>query len=1036
MATLLHRDPFTANDVRVRPGDTPPDYAAALARDLRAEISGEVRFDSGARALYATDASNYRQVPIGVVVPRSAEDIISAIAICRNYGAPVLARGGGTSLAGQCCNVAVVFDCSKYFNSIVALDPDRRQARVQPGVVLDWLRDAANRHGLTFGPDPATHNHNTLGGMIGNNSCGVHSVMAGKTEENVDELDILTYDGLRMRVGPTSNEQLEQIIYQGGRRGEIYAGLKRIRDVYADQIRQRYPDIPRRVSGYNLNELLPENGFHVARALVGTECTCVFVLEATVRLVHNPPARSLLVLGYPDIFSAGDHVPEVMAAKPIGCEALDELLISNMKVKGLDLKDLPLLPKGKGWLLVEFGGETKGESDAAAHRLMDSLKGKPDAPSMNLFDDPAQEKLIWEIREAGLGATAWVPGQHVTWEGWEDSAVPPDRVGAYLRDLKKVYDKHHYIGALYGHFGQGCIHTRVTFDFESAEGIRNYRSFMEDATDLVVRYGGSISGEHGDGQSKAEFLVKMFGPELIQAFREFKSLWDPQWKMNPGKVVEPYRIDQNLRLGPDYRPTEPETHFHYLQDGGSFNQATLRCVGVGECRRHQKGTMCPSYRATMEEMHSTRGRAHMLFEMAQGEVIRDGWKSQEVFDALDLCLSCKGCKGDCPVNVDVATYKAEFLSHYYEGRLRPRHAYSMGMVHEWARLASLVPEIANLVGSAPGLGDLVKLIAGLTHERPLPRFARQTFKSWLRHRTGRGRRLHSTNRVILWADTFNNYFHPEVAAAAVEVLEGAGFEVLVPAAHLCCGRPLYDFGMLDRARQLLENTLHTLRSAIEAGVPMVGLEPSCVTVFRDEMADLMPHDEDAKRLRRQTFSLAEFLAWKAPGYRPPALRRKVIVHGHCHQKAILGTDSEQKLMHDMGLEAQFLDDGCCGMAGSFGFEPHKHGLSMQVGELGVLPKVRDAARDTLIVADGFSCKTQIAQSTNRQALHLAQILQMAAKEGVQGTPGDYPERQWLSVPRNDRYLREAITAGAGLLLGGALYLMMRNGKSGAGAKWG
>ncbi|HUO29961.1 MAG TPA: FAD-linked oxidase C-terminal domain-containing protein [Bryobacteraceae bacterium] len=1024
MASLLsniNNNAFHTTDSRHRAGDVAPGYAAELAGDLRAQIAGEVRFDAGSRALYSTDGSNYRQIPIGVVIPKTVDDVVATLATCRRYGAPVLARGGGTSLAGQCCNVAVVLDCSKHLNRILWLDPARKQAQVEPGVVLDWLRTAANHHGLTFGPDPATHNHNTLGGMIGNNSCGVHSVMAGKTEENVDELDILTYDGQRMSVGPTSEGELAQIISQGGRRGEIYAGLKRIRDTYGRLIKQRYPDIPRRVSGYNLNELLPENGFHVARALVGTECTCVFVLSAVVRLVPNPNARTLLVLGYPDIYAAGDHVPEVMAGRPIGCEALDEMLIHNMRIKGLDVRDLKLLPEGKGWLLVEFGGDNKEESDASAHRLMEALQGKRDAPSMRLYQDQEQEKLIWEIREAGLGATAWVPGEHVTWEGWEDSAVPPEKVGAYLRELKRLYDQHGYNGALYGHFGQGCIHTRVTFDLQSAEGIRNYRSFMDAATDLVVRYGGSISGEHGDGQSKAEFLHKMYGEELMQAFRDFKSIWDPEWKMNPGKVIDAYAIDQNLRLGLDYRPTEPETHFHFLQDGGSFNQATLRCVGVGECRRHEKGTMCPSYRATMEEMHSTRGRARMLFEMAQGEVVRDGWKSEEVFDALDLCLSCKGCKGDCPVNVDVATYKAEFLSHYYEGRLRPRHAYSMGLIHWWAGLASLAPELANLLGSAPVVNTWLKTLGDIAPQRPLPKFARQTFRSWFRLRRKRG----SGQKIILWPDTFNNYFHPEVAAAAVEALEAAGYDVQIPGANLCCGRPLYDFGMLDRAKGVLSRTLRVLRREIEEGVPVIGLEPSCVTVFRDEMPDLLPHDEDAKRLRAQTFTLAEFLQKKAPHYQPPKIERKALLHVHCHEKAVIGKEDESDLLRKMGLDVTLLDDGCCGMAGTYGFEPAKYDLSLKIGELGVLPKVRAAEKDTLIIADGFSCKTQIAHETDRQALHLAQVLRMAAVEGPHHVDGQYPEQRWLKLQRNDGYVREFITAGAGLAAGALLWAALR-----------
>ena len=1015
MASILEEHRIVTS--RRRPDDKPAEYAGDLARDLAREIEGEVRFDAGSRALYSTDGSNYRKVPVGVVIPKSIDDVVTTVALCRRYHAPILARGGGTSLAGQCCNAAVVMDFTKYLNRLIDIAPGEKRARVQPGIVLDTLRNEAHRYGLTFGPDPATHNHNTLGGMIGNNSCGAHSVMAGKTEENIEELEILTYDGLRMRVGATNEDELEQIIQAGGRRGEIYAGLKALRDRYAREIRRRFPKIPRRVSGYNLPELLPENGFHVARALVGTECTCVLTLEATVRLVWNPPGRTLLVLGYPNIFEAGDHVPDVMHFKPIACEALDDLLIQNMKIKGTHVQDLQLLPEGKGWLLLEFGGHNKAESDEAARKLMTKLKGKSGAPTMKLFDDAEEEKTVWEIREAGLGATAWVPGEHVTWEGWEDSAVPPDRVGDYLRDLHRLYQKHKYFGALYGHFGQGCIHTRISFDLETAVGLENYRSFMEEATDLVVRYGGSISGEHGDGQSKAEFLGKMFGDEILEAFREFKSIWDPEWKMNPGKVVDPYRIDENLRLGLDYRPPEAETHFHFSQDNSSFSQATLRCVGIGECRRHHKGTMCPSYRATMEEMHSTRGRAHLLFEMIQGEVLKDGWKNEAVFDSLDLCLSCKGCKGDCPVNVDMATYKAEFLSHYYEGRSRPREAYSMGLISEWARLASLAPELVNFVTQTPGLNELAKRIGGIAPERKLPPFASQTFQSWFHHRTAQPL---GGAKVLLWPDTFNNYFHPEIAAAAVEVLEAAGFDVVVPRRHLCCGRPLYDYGMLSLAEQWLRDTLTAMRPYLDSGTPIVGLEPSCAAVFRDELIDLFPHDEDAKRLHQQTFTLAEFLEKKAPDFRPSKLARKALVHGHCHQKAVIGMGAEKEVLGKLGLQVQLLDEGCCGMAGSFGFEEKKYELSQKVGELGVLPAVRSAPKDDLVIADGFSCRTQIEQGTDRRALHLAQVLQMALRQKRTPLRGDYPERGRFLLKRNDGRGRELAMAGWGLAVGGGL----------------
>jgi FAD/FMN-containing dehydrogenase/Fe-S oxidoreductase len=948
--------------------------AKALAGELRRKIRGEVRFDDGSRALYATDASNYRQVPIGVVIPRDADDVIQAIEIARKFGAPVLARGGGTSLAGQCCNVAVVLDTSKYMNRILELDPETKRARVLPGVVLDSLRNAANQHGLTFAPDPSTHNHCTLGGMIGNNSCGVHSVMGGKTDENVEELEILTNDGLHMRVGQTSEEELDKIISEGGRRGEVYAKLRALRDKYADLIRSRYPNIPRRVSGYNLNYLLPENGFDVAKALVGSECTCVMVLEATVRLVHNPPARSLLVLGYEDVYSAADHVMEVLVHKPIGLEGLDDRLIKDMKALGLHPEDVALLPEGNGWLLVEFGGDTKEEADAQAHDLMKEVGKTKKPPTMKLFDDEREEKMIWKVRESGLGATAHVPNKKITWEGWEDAAVPPEKLGNYLRDFRKLLERFNYEGDLYGHFGQGCIHTRTDFDLETHDGIKQFRSFLESAADLVLSYGGSLSGEHGDGQSRAWLLPKMFGPGLIEAFREFKSIWDPEWRMNPGKVVDAYDVTENLRIGTDYRPADVTTHFRWPKDQGSFPRAILRCVGVGDCRRGSDGTMCPSYRVTMEEKHSTRGRARLLWEMLQGKVITDGWKSEAVKESLDLCLACKGCKGECPVTVDMATYKAEFLSHYYKGHLRPIHAYAFGYIDRFARLAAIAPGFANFFTQTQGLSGIAKSIAGIPQQRKIPAFAGQTLKQWFSKRKPK----HVSKReVMLWPDTFNNHFFPDTAKAAVEVLEAADYQVAVPDEPLCCGRPLYDFGMLDRAERLLKRILSVLRYKIAEGIPVVVLEPSCLAVFRDEMVNLLPDDEDAKRLSEQTFLLSEFLEKKVNYYKPPKLARTALVHGHCHQKALMGMGSDESVLSKLGLDFETVDSGCCGMAGSFGFEKEHYDVSLNVGELVLLPAVRKATDDTLIVANGFSCREQITQTTGRQALHLAQVIQMA-----------------------------------------------------------
>ncbi len=955
--------------------------ASELEHELRRTVSGEVRFDRGSRALYAADASNYRQIPIGLVVPRDDDDVIATVAACRKYSAPVLPRGAGTSLAGQCCNVAVVLDFTKCMNQILELDPGARTARVQPGVVLDRLRERAEIHHLTFGPDPSTHSRCTLGGMIGNNSCGTHSLLAGKTVDNVEELRVLLYDGTELNVGATPEAELSSFIARGGRGGGIYAKLRTIRDQYAPLIRARYPKIPRRVSGYNLDQLLPENGFHVARAIVGSEGTCVTVLEAKLRLIHSPQYRTLIGLGYPDVFIAAEQVPAILEFGPIGLEGFEGRIVDGLRKKGTP--NLELLPEGRGILLVEFGCDDPSQAQALAHKLADRFGQCSGVPDIRLYTD-SQAKWVWKIRESGARAAAAAPGAPPEWEGWDDAAVAPEKVSAYLRDIRKLLDEYNYNAAFYGHFGHGCIHMRVSFDLESESGIRNYGEFVERAADLVVSYGGSLSGEHGDGQSRGALLPKMFGPELVKAFGEFKTAWDPDNKMNPNKVVNAYLPTENLRLGADYKPHESKTHFHFPDDGGSFAKATVRCVGLGECRKTHAGAMCPSYMVTLEEQHSTRGRAHMLFELLQGEVVRDAWHDEHVKKALDLCLSCKACKSECPTNVDIATYRAEFLSHYYEGKSRPWHAHFFGRIDRWARLASVAPRSANFLSHAPGFGHLLRSFLGLPKERNLPRFAGHTFQSWARTRkvSAPHASTHSTDKrsVILWADTFTNYFHPEIGRAALEVLEEAGFQVRVPQSHLCCGRPLYDFGMLDQAKKYLIRVLQSLAAEIDAGVPVVVLEPSCASVFRDELRGLFPKDPRAARLRERTFLLSEFLHCHAGGYKPPALNRKVLLHGHCHHKALMTLSAEEALLRSMGVELESLDSGCCGMAGAFGFEREKYEISRAIGERVLLPAVRRAAPETLIASDGFSCREQIAQLTGRRAFHLAEILKLAATQ--------------------------------------------------------
>jgi FAD/FMN-containing dehydrogenase/Fe-S oxidoreductase len=969
--------------------------AAALEAELRRTVRGEVRFDSGTRALYATDASNYRQVPIGLVIPKDAEDVERTLAACRLFGAPVLSRGGGTSLAGESCNAAVVMDFSKYMNGIVEVDWDGKKARVQPGCVNDDLRQKAEERHLTFGPDPATHDRNTFGGMIGNNSCGMHAQMAGKTEENVEGLEIVTYDGLRMHVGPTSDEELSRIIAAGGRKGEIYAALKALRDKYADQIRARFPSIPRRVSGFPLNELLPENGFNVARSLVGTESTCATILEATVRLVPSPPHRVLLMLGFPDLPTAGDYVPFCDAHEPIALEGIAESMFHYMELKGKAGTGREMFPDGKGWLICEFGGDTKEEASSKARGLMTAFAGRSDAPTMKLVDDHGQQAQLWAFRDEALGSTSKIPNQADYYPGWEDSAVDPKRLGDYLRKFQAMLDEYGYEGSLYGHFGQACVHVSINFDLFTAEGIAKYREFVTKMAHICVEHGGSLSGEHGDGQSRGELLPIMYGDELVQAFWEFKSIWDPQHKMNPGKVVHPYKLDQNLRWGTAYEPWEPKTHFTFADDHGSFAFAANRCVGTGKCRKHDSGTMCPSYMATKEEAYSTRGRARLLFEMLEGNPMENGWQDETVKDALDLCLSCKGCKGECPVNVDMATYKAEFLSHYYEHKPRPLAGYAFGLMYWWARIAAFAPGIVNALTQTPGLRDLAKAVASVAPQRRIPLFAPQTFRAWFAARAPHTQPA-PMGEVILWPDTWNNHFHPATAQAAVDVLEDAGFRVTIPAMQLCCGRPLYDYGMLDLAARMLRQILDALRPQIRAGVCVVGLEPSCISVFRDELVNLLGPDEDAQRLKAQTYLLTEFLAKKAPEYVPPRLERKAIVQEHCHQKAILDTSGERKLFDAMGLRYELPDSGCCGMAGPFGFDAAHLEVSLAVGERVLLPKVREADDTTIIVANGFSCREQIAQTTNRQALHPAQVLKMAIDDSGKPSNGAFPELRYMS----------------------------------------
>jgi len=973
-----------------------------LEARLKARLRGDVLFDTGSRALFAADASNYRQLPIGVIYPRDAVDVQAAMDACHSTGAAVLPRGAGTSLAGQTANVAVVFDFSRYMNALQGIDPTARLAVVEPGIVLDHLRDAAERHHLTYAPDPATHSRCTLGGMIGNNSCGTHGLLGGKVVDNVESMDLVLYDGTHLTVGPTSPGQLEKHIRHGGRVGEIYTGLARIRDRYSDLIRARFPRIPRRVSGYNLDELLPESHFNVARALVGSEGTCATVVSATLNLTDSPPHRVLTALGFPDAFLAADAVPQVLEHGPIGLEGFDGLLLDFMRRKGLAVDEVALLPPGNGFLLVEIGAWTAEEAQAKTEALVRAVQTWSSAPTARTYsaEDAAH---VWHVRESALGATVFVPGEPEGWEGWDDSGIPPEHLGAYLRQLAALMREYGYRSPLYGHFGQGCVHLRINFDFRSEEGLRKFREFLDRAADLAISFGGSLSGEHGDGQARAALLPKMFGPELMQAFLEFKALWDPTNHMNPGKLVDPVRVYdpiENLRHGPDpagHNHTPLETHFVFASDQGSLERATERCVGVGACRNTKDGVMCPSYRATGEEQHSTRGRARLLWEMLAGALRDEGFQSEAVHDALDLCLSCKACKTECPVQVDMTAYKSEYLAQRYKGRLHPLHHYVFGFADKLARLGSLTPALTNLVLTGPLTSPLIKHIVRVAQPRQLPSLAPKNYtksrksnaplptnpgapgleKTWESTDPSRCEaQLAPPQVVLLWPDTWNNYYHPQSLQAAEQVLTEAGFAVRTPAKHICCGRALYDFGHLDIARSYLANVLYTMAPEIEAGLPFIFLEPSCASVFKDELPELFPNDPRAKRVREQVWLLADWLAARAPDFVNGRLAgQNILVHGHCHHKAVFGgPKSEIALLRQAGATVTPIESSCCGMAGPFGFEADKFELSRTIANLSLIPAVESASADTVIVADGFSCREQIHQLGHRQALHFAEVL--------------------------------------------------------------
>ncbi|WP_399138831.1 FAD-binding and (Fe-S)-binding domain-containing protein [Streptomyces sp. NBUA17] len=953
-----------------------------LEAALRRAVGGEVAFDVTSRALTTMDASNYRRVPLGVVAPRDADDVAAVLDVCRERGVPVVARGGGTSIAGQATGTGVVLDFTRHMNRLVGLDPEARTAVVQPGLVLDRLQRSAAPHGLRFGPDPSTHSRCTLGGMIGNNSCGSHSVAWGTTADSVGELSVVTARGRRLRLGRE---------WAGAP-----AGLRDLVDGDLARLRTGFPDLPRRISGYALDALLPENGADVARSFCGSEGTLGVVTEAVVRLVEAPRARALAVLGYADEAGAAEAAAGLLPLGPLTVEGMAADLVPSTEG----------LPRGGAWLFVETGGDTGAQARARAEAVVRAA----DVVDALVVTDPAGQRTLWRVREDASGTATRMPDGAEAWPGWEDCAVPPARLGAYLRDFRALLTAHGLRGTPYGHFGDGCIHVRIDFDLLTDAGVARFRRFSEELADVVVAHGGSLSGEHGDGQARAELLPRMYGAQTVALFERAKAVWDPDDLLNPGMLVRPAPLDANLRFA--VLPREPvDVEFGYPSDGGDFSAAVRRCVGVAKCRTTSaagSSVMCPSFRATGEEEHSTRGRARLLHEMLAGELVTDGWRSTEVRDALDLCLSCKGCRSDCPVEVDMATYKAEFLHHHYEGRRRPAAHYAMGWLPVWLRWAARTraAPVVNALASVRPLAAVAKRLGGIAGEREVPRLAGETFSRWWRgrHRGTAG----GGDLVVLWPDTFTEHLSPSVGRAAVRVLEAAGLRVVLPPTlrrgavigdgasrsalalltarrgQVCCGLTYVSTGQLDRARAVMRRTLDLMGPVLETSAPVVVLEPSCAAALRTDLPELLHDDPRAARLASRVLTFAEALERHAPDWRPPAVDRPVTGQTHCHQHAVLGDAADRRLREAAGLSGE-LTGGCCGLAGNFGFEDGHYEVSAACAEDQLLPAVREAPDGAVVLADGFSCRTQLEQLAGVRGRHLAEVLAEGLAEGLGGS---------------------------------------------------
>lgn len=928
-----------------------------------------LRMDMTTRAAYTSDASIFRRVPAAVLEPKTVDDVRDGISVARERGWKVVGRGGGSSVAGNAIGEGLIIDTSRYFNRILDIDPEARTATIEPGVVCDALRDAAAPFGLTYGPDPSTHSRCTVGGMVANNACGSHSVAFGTAAENLIDVTIMLADGREVTFseGGCSDPELE-------------AKLRALVAANAELIETELGRFPRQVSGYGLHYLLDRKGFDVAKALAGSEGTTGIITKLTVKLVPVPKVKALAVLAFETVFDAAAAAAKLRLPGVATIEGMGGDLLGALRSKvGQEHagENLPGNRKGieaGGWLYCETGGDTLEE----ALTLAEDVAASVETVDHVIVHEHAEMRGLWRIREASAGIVTRLPDGGEAWPNWEDSAVPPENLAEYLRDLYALMDKYSLRGIPFGHFGEGCVHVRISFDFGTEEGVRQFKAFMEDAAELVSSYGGSLSGEHGDGRARSALLDRMYSAEMRRVFEEFKIIFDPDKLFNPGVLVWADATDQGLRMAPGQRTFELTPVHALSHDKGSMVNAINRCVGVSACRS-ETGSMCPSFQITGDEVHSTRGRARLFSEMFRGESITDGFQSKEVEEALDLCLSCKACVSECPVNVDMATYKAEFLHEHYKGKLRPGAHYVMGWLPLLGYVAHKIPLVPTLIDKAmstKGLDKLIARVGGLDPNRPLIHFAHTSLRKW--HSKREQPQRDDSMTVVLWPDSFNSSLGTSPATAAVEVLEALGYTVEIPQEFVCCGLTWHSTGQLDMTKRVLEQTAKVMQPYLDRGLPVIGVEPSCTVMLRSEATELSPNP-DIKRLAQATTQFSEFVV---PRIKELVAEGKIVpgdvsalTQVHCHEKSLGDPSQSQQLLDALGISDEQIATGCCGLAGNWGFEKGHVEVSMALGERELFPKVREATKDgSIVIADGFSCRTQIEQGTGAQAKHIAEIV--------------------------------------------------------------